>query len=90
MAFKPSILGGERRGRHPVQKGKRRRSSGTRFRAVEVTGGHGGVAAHRRSVVRWWRHEEEDEAEAPGVGASSLREGGRGAGRRRHAGQVGR
>jgi hypothetical protein len=26
------------------------------------------VAAHRRSVVRWRRREEEDEAEAPGAG----------------------
>jgi hypothetical protein len=53
MAFKPSVLGGERRGRRPVRKGKRRRLSGTRFRVEEATGGHGGVVVRRRSVVRW-------------------------------------
>jgi hypothetical protein len=68
MAFKPSVLGRERRGRHPVQQGKRRRFSGTRFHAEEATGGHGGAVAHWRSVTRWWRREEEDEAEAPGAG----------------------
>jgi hypothetical protein len=68
MTFKPLVLGGERRGRRPVQKGKRRRSSGTQFRAEEATGGHGGAAKHRRSVVRWRHREEEDEAEGPGAG----------------------
>jgi hypothetical protein len=74
----------------PVQKGKRMRSSGTRFRAEEVTGGHGGALARRRSVTRWRRREEEDEAEAPGARASSLKKGGCGAGHRRRAGRVGR
>jgi hypothetical protein len=68
MTFKPLILGGERRGRRPVQKGKRRRSSGTRFRAEEATRGHGVAAARRCSVARWRHREEEDEAEAPGAG----------------------
>jgi hypothetical protein len=68
MAFKPSILGGERMGRRPVRKGKRRRSSGTLFRAEEATGGHGGVAVHRHLVVRWRHREEEDEVEASGAG----------------------
>jgi hypothetical protein len=68
MAFKPSVLGGERTGQRPVQKGKRRRSSGTRFRAEEATRGHGGAAVRRRSVMKWRRREEEDEAEAPGAG----------------------
>jgi hypothetical protein len=68
MAFKPSVLGGERTGQRPVQKGKRRRSSGTRFRAEEATEGHGGMAVHRRLVTRWRRREEEDEAEASGAG----------------------
>jgi hypothetical protein len=67
MAFKPSVLGGESRGQRPVQKGKRRRSSGTRFHVEEATGGHGGMTVYRRSVVRWWCREEEDEAEAPGA-----------------------
>jgi hypothetical protein len=67
MAFEPSVLGRERRGRRPVRKGKRRRSSGTRFCAKEATGGHGGTAAQRRSIVRWQRREEEDEAEALGA-----------------------
>jgi hypothetical protein len=57
MAFKPSVLGGERR-----------RSSGTQFRAEEVTGGHGGVAAHWRLVAMWRHREEEDVAEATGAG----------------------
>jgi hypothetical protein len=68
MAFKPSILGGERMERRPVRKGKRRRSSGTLFRAEEATGGHGGVAVHRHLVVRWRHREEEDEVEASGAG----------------------
>jgi hypothetical protein len=51
MAFTPSVLGGERRGRRPVRKGKRMRSSGTRFRAEEVTGGHGGTPAFGREVA---------------------------------------
>jgi hypothetical protein len=46
-----------------------------------VTVGHGGVPALSR--------EEEDEAEALGMGVSSLREGGHGAGRARCAGHVG-
>jgi hypothetical protein len=55
-------------GRCPVQKGKRRRSSGTRFRVEEATGGHGGAAACQRPVVRWQLREEEDDAEEPGAG----------------------
>jgi hypothetical protein len=51
MAFTPSVSGGERRGRRPVQKGKRMRSSGTRFRAEEVPGGHGGTPAFGREVA---------------------------------------
>jgi hypothetical protein len=68
MAFKPSVFGGERRRQLPGQKGKWRRLSGTRFLAEEATGGHGGTAARWRSVMRWRRREEEDEAEAPGAG----------------------
>jgi hypothetical protein len=68
MAFNPSVLGGERRGRRPVRKGKWRRSSGTQFCAEEATGGHGDAVVRRRSVKRWWCHKEEDEAEAPGAG----------------------
>jgi hypothetical protein len=68
MAFKPSVLGGERRGRRPVWKGKRRRSSGTRFCAEEATRGHGGALVHWRSVARWRHCEEEDEAEVPEAG----------------------
>jgi hypothetical protein len=68
MAFKPSILGVERRGRRLVRKGKRRRSSHTRFHVEEATEGHGGAAARRRSVVRWRRHEEQNETEASGAG----------------------
>jgi hypothetical protein len=68
MAFKPSVLGAERRGQCPVQKGKRRRPSDTRFCAEEVTGGHGGTAARQRLVMRWQHREVEDEAEAPGAG----------------------
>jgi hypothetical protein len=49
MAFKPSVLGGERRGRRPVWKGKRRRSSSTRFCAEEATRGH---RARRRIGLR--------------------------------------
>jgi hypothetical protein len=89
MAFKPLVLGGESRGRRLVQKGKRR-SSGTRFCAEEATRGYGGTAARRRSVVMWCHREEEDEAEALGVGASSLREGGCGSRCRRCTGRVGR
>jgi hypothetical protein len=68
MAIKPSVLGGERRGQLSVQKVKRRRSSGTRFHAEEVTRGCGGAVARRRSVARWRHREEEDEVEVPGAG----------------------
>jgi hypothetical protein len=51
MAFTPSVLGGERRGRHPVRKGRSMRSSGTRFHAEEVTGGHGGMPAFGREAA---------------------------------------
>jgi hypothetical protein len=51
MSFTPSVSGGERRGRRPVRKGKRMRSSGTRFRAEEVIGGHGGTPAFGREVA---------------------------------------
>jgi hypothetical protein len=61
-------FGRGKEGARPVWKGKRRRSSSTRFRVGEATGGHGGVAARQRSVMRWQRHEEEDEAEVPGAG----------------------
>jgi hypothetical protein len=51
MAFKALVLGGERRGRRLARKGKRRMSSGTRFCAEEVTGGHGGTPAFGREVA---------------------------------------